>query len=208
MMFAFRREWRRIYSLYGFRPFGLLLAVFLVLVLSIDQFASDFSEQDEARQKLEREVRLMRQKIGQQKQIETALQANQARLDSNAGRLFSGTTPQQAAVDMASSIDGWLGGNNIKSNGSSPQSPQVRGEVTYLPLDASMNLLPQQLVRLLQELQGASFALRLNELELRVSDPEAPTELQAQARLEGIYLPPRGPVTNTSGTGGRLPAGR
>lgn len=208
MMRAFRREWRRIYSLYGFRPFGLLLAALLVFVVVADQFASDFTEQDETRQKLEREVRIMRQKLGQQKQIEIALQTNQARLDSSVSRLFPGDTPQQAAVGMAGSIDGWLGGSGIKSNGSSPQPPQSRGDIYYLPLDASMTLLPQQLVNLLQQLQMAPFVLRLNELELWVSDPEAPTELRGRARFEGIYLPPRGPVKNASETGGRLPAGR
>jgi hypothetical protein len=207
-MRAFRREWRRIYSLYGFRPFGLLLAALLVVVVVADQFSTDFAEQDEARQKLEREVGGMRQKLGRQKQIEIALQTNQARLDSAAGRLFSGAAPQQAAVDMAAGVDKWLAASTIKSNGSSPQAPQVRGDVTYLLVDASMNLLPQQLIRLLQDLPSGPFALRLNELELRVSDPEAPSELQARARFEGLYLPPRGPVKNASETGGRSPAGR
>lgn len=208
MMRAFRRDWRRIYSLHGFRPFGLLLALLLTFVVIVDQLAEDYLAQDEKREKLDREVRAMRLKVGQQKQIETALQTNQARLDSSASRAFAGATPQQAGADMAGSIDKWLGDSGIKSNGSSPQAPVVRSDATILPLVSSMNLLPQQLVRLLQQLQGAPFALRLSELELNVSDPEAPSELQARARFEGVYLPPRGPVKNTSEPGGRLPAGR
>lgn len=208
MMRAFRRDWRRIYSLHGFRPFGILLAVLLVFVVVVDQLAEDYSAQDEKRDKLDREVRAMRLKVGQQKQIENALQTNLARLDSNAGRAFAGAAPESAAADMAGNVDRWLGDSGIKSNGSSPQPPQARGGVTYLPLSASMTLLPQHLVRLLENLHTAPFALRMVELDLRVSDPEAPSELQAQARFEGVYLPPRGPVKNASETGGRLPPGR
>ncbi len=208
MIRAFRRDWRRLYSVHGFRPFGMLLALLLTFVVIVDQLGEDYSAQDDKRQKLDREVRAMRLKVGQQKQIETALQTNQARLDSSAGRAFSGATPEQATVDMAGSVDRWLADSGIKSNGSSPQPVVVRSDATVLPLSSSMTMLPQHLVRLLEQLHSAPFALRLAELELNVSDPEAPTELQARARFEGIYLPPRNPVKNTSEPGGRLPVGR
>ena len=193
-MRAFRREWRRLYSIFGYRPFALLLAILLGFILVADQMVADFTVQDEAREKLDRQVHAMRQKLGRQKQIEIALQTNQAKLDSSVSRLFSAATPALAGSQMAATIDKWLGSSDIKSNGSSPQAPQLRAEVNYLPVDVSMTLLPQHLIRLLQQLPAGPIALRLNELEIRVSDPDAPSELNARARVEGIYLPQRGPI--------------
>lgn len=199
------REWRRIYEQFGFRPFGALLTVLLLFFVVVDQLAADFAEQDDKRSKLEREISGMRKKIGQQKQIEAALQTNQARYDAVAGRGVAAPSSAAAASDLASGVDRWLDGVGVRSPASSPQAPVNRMQVTYLPVVTSANLLPQQLVRLLRELPTAPVAMRLQELEIKVSDPEAPSALEARARWEGVYLPPRGPLVGGNKNG--APAG-
>lgn len=199
------REWRRIYEQFGFRPFGALLTVLLVFFVVVDQLAADYAVQDEKRSKLEREVSAMRKKIGQQKQIEAALQSNQAGYDAVAGRGVPGAAPAAAATELAAGVDRWLDGLGVKSQGSSPQPPANRANVTYLPVTTTATLLPQQLVRLLREMPMAPLALRLQELEINVSDPEAPSALEVRARWEGVYLPPRGPLPGNGKNG--VPAG-
>jgi hypothetical protein len=196
------RQWRRIYEHFGFRPFGVLLTVLLVFFVVVDQLAADFAEQDDKRAKLEREVSNMRKKIGQQKQIEAALQANQAGYDAVAGRGVASATSAGAATELATGIDRWLAGLGATAQVSSPQAPSNRAQVTYLPVVTTATLLPQQLVRLLRELPTAPVAMRLLELEIKVSDSEAPSALEARTRWEGVYLPPRNPLPGSDKNNG------
>jgi len=65
---------------------------------------------------------------------------------------------------------------------------------------------PGQLLRILGEWQQAPLAIRLVRLEVTVDNPNAPADLDAMLRVEGVFQRPQSTTANRPGPPGTRPA--
>ena len=189
------REWRRLYRLRGFTPFGILLVVLLAVLLAADRVTERWSASAQKREEIERQLAGMHATLGRSRQIDAALEAARGRLAAVAGRVVTASDEKAAGQLLAQAAEKWLvsmgatggaaggaAGKNTKSldSGERAASGVVEAEV-------AVRVMPQQLLRILGEWHRAPLAMRLVRLEVTVDNPNAPTALEALLRVEGVY---------------------
>ncbi|MCL2831285.1 MAG: hypothetical protein FWD77_11235 [Betaproteobacteria bacterium] len=115
------RYFRRVYRLYGIRPFGLLIIVLLFVLLGLDQYGTEYSEAADNRDELARQELDMRNKIGQQARIERSLQDSHAALSADA-RVVQGVTVERSTTEFVATVTKKLSSASV-----------ARPKVTVLP---------------------------------------------------------------------------
>lgn len=185
------REWRRLYRLRGFTPFGILLMVLLAVLVAADRVTERWAASAQKRDGMEQQLATMRATVERSRKIDASLESARARLAAVAGKVVTATDPKAAGQLLAQAAEKWLvsmgatggaAGKNTKAldSGERTASGVVEAEV-------AVRVMPQQLVRILGEWRQAPLAMRLVRLEVTVDNPNAPTALEAMLRVEGVF---------------------
>ncbi len=180
------RAYQRFYAIFGWQPLGVLLGILLVFVLVMDGLYSDYSELDDQLAGLEKKQRTMKAKIGQQKQLETALKDKQEKLAELNQRGFLAPNPDGAANLLNGELQNQVNGIRGKGYLGTPQAVDMSNGLAVIRVDAQFTALTQQLVGLLENLPYSPRAIRVNTLEIVTPDPAQPTELIVKAGVQGF----------------------
>lgn len=179
------REWRRLYRLRGFTPFGILLIVLLAVLVAADRVTERWAASAQKRDEKERQLASMRITLERSRQIDAALEAARGRLAAVAGRVITSADAKTGGELLAQAAEKWLvskgaTGSRTKRLDSGERAAVVEAEI-------AIRVMPQQLLRILGELHQAPLAMRLVRLEVTVDNPDAPAALEALLRVEGVY---------------------
>ena len=102
------REWRRLYRLRGYTPFGALLAVLLAVLVAADRMTDHWAAAAQRRDALEQQVAAMRATLERSRKIDTALESARARLAAVAGRIVTAADANAAGELLAQATQKWL----------------------------------------------------------------------------------------------------
>ena len=210
------REWRRLYRLRGFTPFGVLLIVLLAVLVVADRVTERWTAAAQRRDVMEQRLAAMRATVERSRSIDASLESARGRLAAVAGRVVTAADPKAAGEILAQATQKWLvsmgatggAGKDAKGldGGQSVTSGAASGTaVGVAAAEVAVRVMPQQLLRILGEWSQAPLAMRLVRLEVTVDNPDAPTALEAMLRVEGVYQraqAPAGSTTTDRGTRG------
>ena len=102
------REWRRLYRLRGYTPFGALLAVLLAVLVAADRMTDHWAAAAQRRDALEQQVAAMRATLERSRKIDAALESARARLAAVAGRIVTAADANAAGELLAQATQKWL----------------------------------------------------------------------------------------------------
>ena len=102
------REWRRLYRLRGFTPFGVLLVVLLAVLVVVDRAAERWSDAAQRREAAERKLATVRAALERGRRIDASLDSARRRLAAVAGRVISTPDPVAASDRLAQATRTWL----------------------------------------------------------------------------------------------------
>lgn len=190
------REWRRLYQLRGFAPFGILLVVLLAVLVVADRVTERWAASAEKRDRMEQQLAGMRITLERSRQIDAALEASRARLAAVAGRVVAASDARAAGVLLAQASEKWL--VSMGAGGKGAKGLDGGGRAALAAAEVAIRVTPRQLLRILGEWQQAPLAMRLVRLEVTVDNPDAPTALEAVLRVEGVYQ--RSPTASQAGS--------
>jgi hypothetical protein len=205
------REWRRLYRLRGFAPFGILLAVLLAVLLAADRVTERWSDAAQKRDDIERQLAVMQSTLGRSRQIDSALEAARARLAAITGKMVTAPDAKAAGELLAQATEKWLVsmGATGKGNKGLDSGGRAASDLTAVAAaEVTVRVMPQQLLRILGQWQQAPLAMRLVRLEVTVDNPDAPAALEALVRVEGIYQRPQAPAGTPATTTDRTSRGK
>lgn len=219
------REWRRLYRLRGFAPFGMLLIVLLAVLVVTDRAAARWTDAAQRREVAERKLTAIQTKLKSGRRIDESLASARARLAAASGKAVAAPDPTRASESLAQEIRAWLrsldatagtgaAGDKAEAKrkairnaavrrpgavfGGRPSRP-VGGEVSgVVNADVAIEMTTSQLIRMFEHWRDAPYAMRLVRLEVTVDNPEMPKILQTRMRVEGLYQ-------STSPTAGTMP---
>jgi hypothetical protein len=197
------REWRRLYRLRGYTPFGVLLIVLLAVLVVSDRVTERWSAAAQRRDAMERQVAAMRATVERSRKIDASLESARGRLAAVAGRVATASDAKAAGDILAQASERWVvsmgatgGGKGAKGldRGQSAaldaaSTAASSAAVGVAAAEVAVRVLPQQLLRILGQWGEAPLAMRLVRLEVTVDNPDAPTALEAILRVEGVYQP-------------------
>lgn len=186
----FLRTYRRIYRLYGIRPFAIPLIVLLSLAVLFDRFAGDYGTRSDEAEKATKQLAAMKAKTAQQARFDQIIAEGRPAFQRDAARAFSAADSRQAAAALQAQVQKVLA--EIAADGVSvkPVGAEVRGEVGTIAVEAAFSGVTQQLVRLPQKLAAQPQLMRLVDVTV-VAGPEgapAPDRIEVKARVEGWFL--------------------
>ncbi|OGA44006.1 MAG: hypothetical protein A3G26_01445 [Betaproteobacteria bacterium RIFCSPLOWO2_12_FULL_65_110] len=181
------RDWRRLYRLRGFTPFGILLVVLLAVLLAADRVTERWSAAAQRRDAVERQLATMHATLERSRQIDSALAAARARLAAVAGRVVTAPDARAAGELLAPAAEKWLVSMGASGKGAKGLDGGGRAASGAASAEVAIRVMPQQLLRILGGWQQAPLAMRLVRLEVAVDNPHAPTALEATLQVEGIF---------------------
>lgn len=181
------REWRRLYRLRGFTPFGILLVVLLAVLLVADRVTERWSASAQKRDELEQQLATTHATLERRRQIDSALEAARGRLAAVAGRVVIASDAKAAGELLAQATEKWLVSMGATGKGTKGLDSGERAASGVAAAEVAIRVMPQQLLRILGEWQQAPLAMRLVRLEVTVDNPNAPTALEAMLRVEGVF---------------------
>lgn len=181
------REWRRLYRLRGFTPFGILLVVLLAVLLAADRVTERWSASAQRRDELEQQLATTQATLERRRQIDAALEAARGRLAAVAGRVVTASDAKAAGELLAQATEKWLVSMGATGKGTKGLDSGERAASGVAAAEVAIRVMPQQLLRILGEWQQAPLAMRLVRLEVTVDNPNAPTALEAMLRVEGVF---------------------
>lgn len=180
------RAYQRFYAIFGWQPLGVLLAILLVFALVMDNLYGEYAELDQEITGLEKKLRTMKAKIGQQKQLEAALKEKQEKLAEMQGRGFGAPNPDGAANLLIGEMQTQVAAVRGAGYLGTPQPPVIANGLAVVRADVQFTALTQQLVALLDNLPNAPQSIRVNTLEIGVADPAQPSTLTVRAVVQGF----------------------
>ncbi len=181
------REWRRLYRLRGFTPFGILLVVLLAVLLVADRVTERWSASAQKRDELEQQLAATHATLERRRQIDSALEAARGRLAAVAGRVVAASDAKAAGELLAQATEKWLVSMGATGKGTKGLDSGERAASGVAAAEVAIRVMPQQLLRILGEWQQAPLAMRLVRLEVTVDNPDAPAALEAMLRVEGVF---------------------
>ena len=188
------REWRRLYRLRGFRPFGMLLVVLLAVLVVADQVSERWAASAQRRDELEQQLATMRATLERSRQIDSALESGRGRLAAVAGRVVTASDAKTAGELLGQAAEKWLVSMGAIRKRAAGLESSGRIAPGVAVAEVTVRMMPRQLLRILGEWQQAPLAMRLVRLELTVDNPNSPTALEALLRVEGVYQRPAVPA--------------
>jgi hypothetical protein len=198
------REWRRLYRLRGFTPFGILLIVLLAVLVVADRVAERWAASAQKRDEMEQQLAAMRATLERSRKIDSALESARGRLAAVSGRVVTASDAKAAGELLAQATEKWLvslGATSGATGGATGGKGLDSGERAVSGVAAAevaVRVKPGQLLRILGEWQQAPLAMRLVRLEVTVDNPNAPTALDALLRVEGVFQ--RSPLGSQAGS--------
>jgi hypothetical protein len=202
------RDWRRLYRVRGFMPFGVLLVVILAVLVVADVVSARWDAALQERDDLQQRLALMRTTVERGRRIDAALEAARGRATAVSGKIVTASDTKAAGDALGKAAENWLVGMGAIRK----SSTGVEGGATAPRLAAcevAVRIMPRQLLRTLAEWQQAPLAMRLVRLELTVDNPDSPAALEALFRMEGVYQSPASDAGAAArGASERRPAGR
>lgn len=181
-------QWQRIYRLYGIRPFGLILAVVLVFALILDKEITSCIQIGRQHNSLKAELAKKNAKIAELPELERLMERVRTRFNMIGSRLVTAETPE--AVNLVGPMTAWMSGYGIRDVSGWAPPPVDTRESTLVNARMSGKLLPQNLVTLLRQLSRSPVVVYVPEMEIKVTDPTEPNQLEAMIRFETSYVPP------------------
>lgn len=196
------RHLRRIFRLYGIRPFALPSIAFLVVAVLFDQHAGDFSTHREEAERLGKQVERMREKIARQKDFERVIGEGRPAYTRMSGRAVTAAGAAAAQADLQERVRAMLQGLMAEEIAVVPVATAASPKSDIVAIEASFAGVPQQLVRLQKKLEEAPQALRISEIDIqrdiRHPDAGAPERIRAKVRVVAWYV-----ANETNGDAGK-----
>lgn len=188
-MAAVLRHLRRIYRLYGIRPFALPSVALLAVAVLIDRHADDFSTQREEAERLGKQIERMRDKVARQKEFERIIDEGRPAYARMSGRVVSAAGVTAAQSDLQARVRALLHELMAEDVVVVPVTTAVSPKSGTIAVDASFAGVPQQLVRLQQKLEAAPQAMRITEIDIqRRVDAGAPERIRAKVRVAAWFV--------------------
>jgi hypothetical protein len=204
------REWRRLYRLRGFTPFGVLLIVLLAVLVVADRVTERWAAAAQRRDMMEQQLAAMRATVERSREIDASLESARGRLAAVAGRVVTASDPRAAGELLARATEKWLvsmgATGGAAGRGTQGLGSGGRAASGMATAEVTVRVMPQQLLRILGEWHQAPLAIRLVRLEVTVDNPTAPTALEAILRVEGVYQRPQSTTADRPGPSGTRPA--
>jgi Skp family chaperone for outer membrane proteins len=186
---AVLRHLRRIYRLYGIRPFALPSIALLAVAVLFDRHAGDYSTQREEAERLGKQVERMREKVARQKEFERVIDEGRPAYARMSGRVVSAADVAAAQGELQERVRSLLLGLVAEDVAVVPVTTAVSPKSGAIAVDASFAGVPQQLVRLQQKLEQAPQALRITEIDIqRRVDADAPERIRAKVRVAAWFV--------------------
>lgn len=187
------RSFQRFYAIFGWRPLALLGIVILIFALVMDSLYSEYDELEQQIAGQEKKLRNMKAKIGQQKQLETALKEKQEKLLELSAKGFVAPTPEAAGGMLVGEMQNQVNGVRGKDFAGTPQAPDLSNGLALIRADVQFGALTQQFVALLDGLANSARVMRINSLEVSVPDTSMPNGLTVKAVVQGYAPAPQTP---------------
>lgn len=181
------RDWRRLYRLRGFTPFGMLLVVLLAVLLAADRVTERWSAAVQRRDDIERQLAAMHATLGRSRQIDAALSAARARAAAVSGRTVTAPDARTAGQRLAQAAEKWLLSMGATGKAAKALDGGARAPSGTASAEVAVRVMPKQLLRILGGWQQAPQAMRLVRLEVAVDNPDAPAALDAILQVEGVF---------------------
>lgn len=180
----------RFVAIYGWRPVGILCAILLLCILAADHFVSEYGALSDNVASLEKKNRDMKRKIGQQKQLETALKEKQEVLDVQQAKGYFGITPELAGPLLLSDLQSLATASRAQAPAGSVLAPNSEQGFTFLQAEAGFSTSTQQLVALLESAANSPKAIKITLLDIAVQDTEQPA-LAVKLAAQSFHVAPR-----------------
>ena len=180
------RDWRRLYRIRGFTPFGVLLVVSLTVLVVADRVSARWDATLQERDDQQRRLAVMRATVERSRQIDAALEAARNRVAAVSGKIVTASSVKAGGEALALAAEKWLlsMGATRKATAGLDRGGSAPG---LAAAEVAVRIMPRQLLRALGEWQQAPLAMRLVRLELTVDNPDSPAALEALFRIEGVY---------------------
>ena len=182
MMAALLRHWRRVYRLYGIRPFALPSIALLVVAVVFDSYVGEFSERREEKERLARQVERMRDKIARQKDFERVIEEGRPAYARMSERVFATSDVGAAQAELQERVRSILQELMVEELVLVPASAETSPRSGVVAVEATFSGVPQQIVRLQKKLEEAPKALRIADIDIRRL-PEAGTPERVRTKL-------------------------
>jgi len=178
------RHLRRIYRLYGIRPFALPSIALLAVAVLLDRHAGDFSTQREEAERLGQQVERMREKIARQKEFERVIDEGRSDYARMSARVVSAASAAAAQRHLQENVRRLLQDLMAEGVAVQPVTTAVSPKSGMIAVDASFSGVPQQLVRLQKKLEEAPQTMRMTDIDVqRLADAGAPERIRTQVRI-------------------------
>lgn len=191
-MTVLMRHLRRIYRLYGIRPFALPSIALLAVAVMFDRHVGDFSTHREEAERLGHQVERMREKIARQKDFERVIEEGRPAYARMSGRIVAAAGVAAAQGELQERVRTLLQGLMAEEIALVPVTTAVSPKSGIVAVEASFTGVPQQLVRLQKRLEEAPQALRITEIDIQrdIPRPDAgtPERIRAKVRIAAWFV--------------------
>ena len=184
------RTAKRFLAIYGWQPVGVMLAVFLLFALVVDHYFAEYRELSEQSASLDKKVRDMKAKVGQQKKLEAVLKDKQAELAKQREKCFAAATPDQAGTMLLDEVRRLATVSRAAVTAGNVLPPGAEDGFAILRAESELNASTQQLVGFLESAANSPKGMRIDTLKVNVQNPEQPALLAVKLAVQSFYVEP------------------
>lgn len=185
------RPTHRFITIFGWQPVGILCAILLLSALAAEHFVSEYKTLSDNGAVQQKKVNDIKRKIGQLKQLETALKEKQGILAFQQEKGYPGTTPEQAAPHLLEELQNLAVASKAKEPLGNVLPPRVEQELTFLQAEVGFDARTQHLVTFLENVANSPKAIKIEMLDVNVENIEQPSKIAVKLAAQSFYVAPR-----------------
>lgn len=188
---SIERASHRFVAIYGWQPLGILCVILLLSALAADHFVSEYETLSGDGVLLQKKNSDVKRKIGQQKQLETALKEKQETLAFQQEKGYLGGTPESAAPQLLDDLQNLVIASHAKAPLGNVLPPRTEQELTFLQAEVGFDARTQHLVTFLENVANSPKAMKIDMLDINVQDVEQPSMIVVKLAAQSFYVAPR-----------------
>lgn len=185
------RASHRFVTIFGWQPVGILCVILLLSALAADHFVTEYgvlTNNGAAQQKKNNDVK---RKIGQIKQLETALKEKQEILAFQHEKGYFGMTPELAAPQLLEELQNLANASKARDPMGNVLPPRVEKELTFLQAEVGFDARTQHLVTFLENVANSPKAIKIEMIDVNVENIEQPSKIAVKLAAQSFYVAPR-----------------
>lgn len=185
-----KRTLEQYYRVLGWQPFGLLFAIALAFALVLDRMETEYRTVAEEKERLEHDHQALSAKLALKAKVADKLREATAQLAVLGEGSYSGVElgfAEQALLGYAQGLMPQSVNGRVDSVVAGPRTE--RAPLTLIGARLTFSGSTSGLVQLLETARQGATYLRAATLDIKVDQPERPSNLNAEALTQAIYLP-------------------